>query len=649
MGIRLVTITLGEQGSFFSHSAGSGIVPGFRAAVADTTGAGDAFFGSLVHQLLDSGKPLEALTAEELRGYLRFSNAVASLCIESLGESSCRTENGWRRGFRSSKEAVMYRVIIADDEPKVSKLIRSLIQWEALGLELVGVASDGLTALEMIGTLSPDIVITDIRMPGYDGIQLIEYAKGLKPETDFIIISGYRQFDYAQRAIRFGVEDYLVKPLKADEINGTLQKIIARYLERDQRQLAQVQEAVRRERDTRTLREQFWRRCCRRRRRRPETPLWQRPLGALNEAYRLQLKEGLFQAFFIKPDYPPEAVVGNGRRLLMEKTAAVTASALGVCCGEVFFTERHHGLLGLASYPENQSRAVRKAFQSVIDTLQGQQEVFPQLRVTVGLSPGFSTLPHGPRAFGAAVAAAEDRLLLGAGGIIDGEAPGDLSSPEALQIPQELRRSLINGLEVLNGTAVAEALGAMEARVSAAAGLRGWHLLLLSEELMETVRFGLGLHYEADPALRTAEAGCREALRLCWRQRDLFRLLRDYAARAVDLVAAQKQQEAKRPIREARQYIQTHYGSPLNLECVSQAVGFSPTYFSELFKKETGMNFLEYLTEVRVKEAKRFLADPVKTIAEVSEAVGYSDVKHFSKTFSRITGIQPSQYRKLYY
>jgi len=85
LGIRLVTITLGEQGSFFSHSAGSGIVPGFRAAVADTTGAGDAFFGSLVHQLLDSGKPLEALTAEELRGYLRFSNAVASLCIESLG------------------------------------------------------------------------------------------------------------------------------------------------------------------------------------------------------------------------------------------------------------------------------------------------------------------------------------------------------------------------------------------------------------------------------------------------------------------------------------------------------------------------------------------------------------------------------------
>lgn len=544
----------------------------------------------------------------------------------------------------------MYRVIIADDEPKVSKLIRSLIQWEALGLELVGVASDGLTALEMIGTLSPDIVITDIRMPGYDGIQLIEYAKGLKPETDFIIISGYRQFDYAQRAIRFGVEDYLVKPLKANEINGTLQKIITRYLERDQRQLAQVQEAVRRERDTRTLREQFLEALL------PEaapaagdTPLWQQPLGALNEAYRLQLKEGLFQAFFIKPDYPPEAVVGNGRRLLMEKTAAVTGSALGACCGEVFFTERHHGLLGLASYPESQSRAVRKAFQSVIDSLQGQQEVFPQLRVTVGLSPGFSTLPHGPRAFGAAVAAAEDRLLLGAGGIIDGEAPGDLSLPEALQIPQELRRGLINGLEVLNGTAVTETLRAVEARVSVVAGLRGWHLLLLGEELMETVRFGLGLHYEADPALRTAEAGCREALQLCWRQRDLFRLLRDYAARAVDHVAAQKQQEAKRPIREARQYIQTHYGSSLNLECVSQAVGFSPTYFSELFKKETGMNFLEYLTEVRVKEAKRFLADPVKTIAEVSEAVGYSDVKHFSRTFARITGIQPSQYRKLYY
>lgn len=84
-GIQLVCITLGEQGSFFSHRAGSGTVPGFKTRVADTTGAGDAFFGSLVHQLLACGKTLAELTVPELTVFLRFANGVASLCIEGLG------------------------------------------------------------------------------------------------------------------------------------------------------------------------------------------------------------------------------------------------------------------------------------------------------------------------------------------------------------------------------------------------------------------------------------------------------------------------------------------------------------------------------------------------------------------------------------
>ena len=119
----------------------------------------------------------------------------------------------------------MCRVLIADDEPKVLLLIKSLIDWQTLGLDLVATANDGVAALAAIAQLRPDIVITDIRMPGYDGIELIGRAKALNPAIDFIIISGYRHFDYAQKAIRFGVEDYLLKPLKALEINQTLRKM----------------------------------------------------------------------------------------------------------------------------------------------------------------------------------------------------------------------------------------------------------------------------------------------------------------------------------------------------------------------------------------------------------------------------------------
>lgn len=94
-------------------------------------------------------------------------------------------------------------------------------------------ASDGISALALIEEYQPDIVITDIRMPGYDGIELIGRAAQLNPAIDFII-SGYRHFDYAQKTIGFhGVEDYLLKPLKAVEINQPLRKMIGKFKERE--------------------------------------------------------------------------------------------------------------------------------------------------------------------------------------------------------------------------------------------------------------------------------------------------------------------------------------------------------------------------------------------------------------------------------
>ena len=88
----------------------------------------------------------------------------------------------------------MLKVVLADDENKVILLMRKLIDWEALGYEVVGVANDGLRALELVQEKQPHLLITDIRMPGCDGIELIRRAKELQPKLHFIVISGYRQF-----------------------------------------------------------------------------------------------------------------------------------------------------------------------------------------------------------------------------------------------------------------------------------------------------------------------------------------------------------------------------------------------------------------------------------------------------------------------
>ena len=127
----------------------------------------------------------------------------------------------------------MLKVLIADDEIKVSKLIQCLVQWDELGMEVIGTVNDGVKAYEMILEKQPDIVITDIRMPGMDGIELVEKVLGRvgsDRKVFFVIISGYSQFEYAQTALRFGVVNYLLKPIKKKELEDTIVKIMEHHI-----------------------------------------------------------------------------------------------------------------------------------------------------------------------------------------------------------------------------------------------------------------------------------------------------------------------------------------------------------------------------------------------------------------------------------
>lgn len=117
----------------------------------------------------------------------------------------------------------MLSVLIADDEKYVRKGVRSLINWQEQGYVIQGEAGDGLEAWEWIVKHRPDVVITDIKMPGLSGIELIEKAMAAElTATRFLILSGYGEFRYAQQAVRYGVQDYLLKPIDEQELKASL-------------------------------------------------------------------------------------------------------------------------------------------------------------------------------------------------------------------------------------------------------------------------------------------------------------------------------------------------------------------------------------------------------------------------------------------
>ena len=119
----------------------------------------------------------------------------------------------------------IYTVVVADDEDELREAVCTMIPWEALGFHLVGSASNGLDALELVEHLEPDLLLTDIRMPFITGIELARQVREICPAMHIAFLSGYDDFEYAKQAIQMNVVEYILKPINADELSAVLRRL----------------------------------------------------------------------------------------------------------------------------------------------------------------------------------------------------------------------------------------------------------------------------------------------------------------------------------------------------------------------------------------------------------------------------------------
>ena len=407
------------------------------------------------------------------------------------------------------------KVLIADDEDRVCRLIYRLIKWDELDMEVAAIAHNGLEVLSMIEEHRPDIVITDIRMPGLDGLEMIRRTKELDGTLEFIIISGYRHFEYAQNAIRYGAGDYLLKPVKEAELYSVLERMRNQYQMRHNQitQEERYKALIQNNRDR--LRTTFFTDVVLKH----SAPERINSLEWINETYHYEFSEGYFQIVILKVD----SIAFNREENLdyiQKKIVDLAGKKLkALVFDKEYFLEESRCMILLNYRPEKEME-IYKAFKSLINELMLQNDIFESLKVTAGL------------------------------GSTEKEAVFDFVSEVIL-------------------TSMGEAV-------------------------------------------------------------------------------KRKQEEGKRPIREAKNYIRLHYKDALTLEKVSGVVDLNASYLSALFKKETGKTFLEYLTKVRMDKAKEMLKETNETISAICQEVGYSDTKYFVKCFQKYTGLKPNQYRKVY-
>ncbi|MDR1664575.1 MAG: response regulator [Clostridiales bacterium] len=533
-------------------------------------------------------------------------------------------------------EFPLLKVIIADDEERVCRLVRLLADWDALGMEVVATAANGIEALEKIEALTPDILVTDIRMPGYDGIELIKRAKQLSPHLEIALISGYAQFEYAQIAMRYDVGGYLLKPIKKDMLTDILKKLGRKCRERAL--AGEVISTLRHDREAagRLLR-------CRLAEDLIAGSLEAPSRAFLLNEYNFDTRGGLLRTFILKADFASEHIREAGMLVIKGKAAEIfEKSVLPLCLSGVLHFHHSSGH-GIISFEKNNRETVRSALRQFLNQLEAQKLIFGPVDFSLGLGKTVFDSEELADSLRAAKFAVAERLTEGTCRTFEA-APG-ASSLDARKLLDNFSRRAEYAADALDTEASDAAAEELRNESRQFPDARGFEIadLVLTSGRMFSARMCMNTE-SADALARRFEETCEN----CASADRLFDCLKIFLRQQITEARERREGEAIRPIRVAKQYIRQHYREPITLEDVCGAAGFSVSYFSTMFKKETGGGFLKYLTQVRIEQAKALLRDTTLSVAEICAEVGYSDIKHFTGSFKKLTNLSPGQYRKLY-
>lgn len=528
----------------------------------------------------------------------------------------------------------MLKVIIADDERLICRLVQALADWDSLGMEVVAMAENGLEALELIEARRPDILITDIRMPGCDGLELIRSAKQMMPDLEVVIISGYAHFEYAQSAMKYGAGYYLLKPIKQTELMETLEKIREKCEARLETKSAISRQHQNSQKDLSRIRESLM-----------KDLLSEHPGNLTREiladTYHIHTAGDMYQVFMVKMDCDMAAVNRPAAEVMQEKIGGIFKNTLSPLCHDMVLYFQSYTGYGVVNCDLAGKDELRRGLRECLNHLEVKKNLFGPLNYTISL--GAAVENPGRLAFSLETArnAMMERLIEGTGRLLETVPTG--SGIEKQNLLDKYVKAMEHSVENLDAGEAARASSVFEKEALALRDICG-------RELLELV-LSAGRLFIARAALSNVEeiqqefaAGCAQ----CGTAAELFGRLEEIQEKLLSEARELRSSEAARPVRVAKQYVMQHFQEPITLETVCESIGFSVNYFSMLFKRETGEGFAKYLTRIRIEEAKTLLRETNLPIAEICEKVGYSDRKHFTHTFHKATGLNPVEYRKLY-
>lgn len=521
----------------------------------------------------------------------------------------------------------MLKVLIVDDELLVRAGIKSLLEWENNGYTVIGEASDGLEALDIMEKFCPDIVLMDIAMPNMGGIETLQIAKQRYPYMHFIILSCHNDFEYVRKAMKLGADDYILKlsmlPERLLEIlNETKEKIklntfgsglafsdgsndrrlVANYL----RCLLFNPEAV-------------------------------EQLPPAMEEEKLKLMSNKSVVALVQLEKTPDGLVYPAlQEVVLKKLSSERLKDVGIAY-----------IIKISDF--ELAVAISIQFDNISnpnDLIGVFAENIADTNIYVGISNIAEDIGGIRTAYAQAVEALQYKFYENKNIFVFSR---DYFNPMIVDLfPMSMERDLMNFIELCDLTGITNIIKSLFNRIRDSKFQPSQNLQFLISVLQcfKTAIINLGVDTPDYLGGSTHSIYTTVMQLKCLDEAERWFL--DFSERFINNLKELKRNTYRSDILKLMSYIREHYSEDLTLKWAACYVNISESYLSHLFKEQTGQNFTDFIIGLRMKKAVELLKSTDLNMYDISMHIGYDNINYFGRLFKKVTGISPVNYRKKY-
>lgn len=518
----------------------------------------------------------------------------------------------------------LYKIMLVDDEEEVRTAIIKKMNWEENGFIVVGDAENGQDALEKIETLEPNVIITDIKMPYMDGLELTESIRKKYPSIKVIIFSGFDDFSYAKEAIRLGVTEYILKPVNVDELTEILQKV-----------RTGLDKEIASARDIDTIRSRY----------KESLPV---------------LREQFLNKLLIMGNYDKETI----EKHMKEYNIDLSGEKFTVCVVDVNFENVKDELLKerklIPIYIKNfiEEKLTPHYKHAIFDSFKGEiviivskddkthltdilRDICKNAFRTIGIE---FTIGVGRSVPLSDIATSYKQAIdaIGYKMIVDNDVVciGDVEplNTGVLRLDEKEEGDLISAIKFGNEDRISEVVDFLVKKTEMVkVHVRQYQAYMLS---ILTCIIDLMQQYEVNIIK------LEDYMEIVKDKKD-FKIWLLNICKQINLeLKENRETTSKEIIRTAKEFLLNNYqNADLSLDLICKNLHLSPAYFSLLFKKETGQTYINYLTDIRLNKAVEMLKTTDDKTYMIAEKIGYTEQNYFSYVFKKKFGVSPTKYR----